>query len=288
MLANSHTVLTGSWHGTLHALVSSATRRLTLCAPYVSEHGASVVLNARKIIPSGIPHVLVLTDLSPLAICAGATDPSAIAMISRRLPNVRLVHLPRLHAKVYAADGARAVLTSGNLTGGGLGANYECGLFIDDAALARRIDQDIDAYSALGAKVDGSTLDQMCEIAVDAREAFREQTASASKDSVRRLRAVLRVASDTLVRARLAEGPIHTVFAKTIKFLLSRQGSLSTEQMHPMIQQMHPDLCDDTIDRVIDGKAYGKKWKHAVRTAQQQLKKQGVIALDNGAWTFSV
>nr|MCU0688593.1 hypothetical protein [Phycisphaerales bacterium] len=106
------------------------------------------------------------------------------------------------------------------------------------------------------------------------------------RKSTRRLRAVLKSASDTLVRARLAEGSIHTVFAKTIEFLLRRHGPLSTEAMHPMIQQMHPDLCDDTVERVIDGKRFGKKWKHAARTAQQQLKKRGTIALINGAWAL--
>jgi hypothetical protein len=54
--------------------------------------------------------------------------------------------------------------------------------------------------------------------------------------------------------------------------------------MNPMIQRIHADLCDDSIDRVIDGEHFGKKWKHAVRTAQQQLKKRGEIHLRDGRW----
>lgn len=280
-------VLTGPWQRTLETLVSSAKERLTLCAPYVSERGAEIVRNARGKSGPTRSAVLVLTDLSPLAVCAGATDPAAVASLGSGLPNVRTIHLPRLHAKVYAADGARAVVTSGNLTDGGLRGNHECGLYVDDAALAGRIEREINEYAALGAAVDGSTLEKVCELAADARAAYRAQTASASRDSTRRLRAVLRNASDTLVRARLAEGPIHTVFARTIEFLLRRHGPLSTERMHPMVQQMHPDLCDDAVDRVIDGKRFGKKWKHAVRTAQQQLKKRGVIVLVNGTWTLT-
>jgi len=281
-------VLTGRWHRTLETLVSSARSRLTLCAPYISERGAIVVRNARSSAPKTNCFVLVLTDLSPLAVCAGATDPSAVASLGQAMPNVRTVHLPRLHAKVYAADGTRAVVTSGNLTDGGLRANHECGLLVENADLAGRIEADIAAYAALGADVDGQTLDRVCELAVDARAAYQAQTASASRESTRRLRVVLRASSDTLVRARLAEGPIHTVFAKTIEYLLRRYGPLSTEQMHPMIHEIHPDLCDDTVDRVIDGKRFGKKWKHAARTAQQQLKKRGIVALVNGAWTLVV
>lgn len=285
---NASSVLTGPWHRTLETLVSSARSRLTLCAPYVSEPGASVVREARRGAPETNCAVLVLTDLSPLAVCAGATDPSAVASLGQAMPNVRTIHLPRLHAKVYAADGACAVVTSGNLTAGGLRANHECGLLVENPKLAGQIEAEIGAYAVLGVEVDRPTLDRVCELAVDARAAYQAQTSSASRESTRRLRAVLKASSDTLVRARLAEGPIHTVFAKTIEYLLRRHGALTTEQMQPMIHQIHPDLCDDSVDRVINGHRFGKKWKHAARTAQRQLKKRGTIALIHGAWTLIV
>jgi hypothetical protein len=43
-------------------------------------------------------------------------------------------------------------------------------------------------------------------------------------------------------------------------------------------------LCDDEVDRVIDGRHFGKKWKHAVRTAQQHLRRKGLIALEGELW----
>jgi hypothetical protein len=280
------TVLVGAWQRTFEAVLASATQRLTLCAPYITEHGADIVRTVRDKTNRKELSVLLLTDLSPLAICAGATDPASVAVLRALFPASRSVHLPRLHAKVYTADRARAIVTSGNLTYGGLVCNHECGLLVDDPVAAAQIDDEVTAYAGLGAEVDIATLNEMCDLAVDARAAYKAQTASASRESTGRLRAVLKSASDTLVRARLAEGPVHTVFAKTIEFLLRRHGPLSTEAMHPMIQQMHPDLCDDTVDRVIDGKRFGKKWKHAARTAQQQLKKRGTIALINGAWAL--
>lgn len=86
------------------------------------------------------------------------------------------------------------------------------------------------------------------------------------------------------MRLRLAQGPMHTVFAKTILYLLTRYGPLSTDQLHSKIRAIHPDLCDDTVDRVIDGKSFGKKWKHAVRSAQQQLKKRSLVTLEGEHW----
>ncbi|MCC6230793.1 MAG: hypothetical protein IT432_16395 [Phycisphaerales bacterium] len=280
------TVLVGSWRRTLEAMLASASSRVTLCAPYITEHGADVVRSIWNNSTAVGLGALLLTDLSPLAICTGATDPCAIAALSALFPSSRFVHLPRLHAKVYAVDRSHAIVTSGNLTYGGLIGNHECGLLVDDPVAAERIDDEVVAFAGLGAHVDKSTLDEMCALSADARAAYRAQTASASRESTRRLRSVLKSASDTLVRARLAEGPIHRVFAKTIEFLLHRHGPLSTEAMHPLIQQMHPDLCDDTIDRVIDGKRFGKKWKHAARTAQQQLKKRGTITNVAGTWTL--
>ena len=100
----------------------------------------------------------------------------------------------------------------------------------------------------------------------------------------RRFEESLRSAEDSLIRIRLAGGPVHTVFARTIEYLLRSHGVMATEGLHPLIKAIHPDLCDDSVDRVIDGKRFGKKWKHAVRTAQQQLKKRGVICYENGLW----
>ncbi len=60
---------------------------------------------------------------------------------------------------------------------------------------------------------------------------------------------------------------------------------MPTVKIHQLIQQLHPDLCDDSVDRIIDGENFGKKWKHAVRTAQQNLKKKGEVVYANGVWS---
>ena len=59
---------------------------------------------------------------------------------------------------------------------------------------------------------------------------------------------------------------------------------MRTEELHPLVQLLHPDLCDDSVDRVIDGEHFGKKWKHYVRNAQQYLKRNGEIQFDGSRW----
>ena len=67
-------------------------------------------------------------------------------------------------------------------------------------------------------------------------------------------------------------------------YLLKRFGPMRTMDLHPLVQTMHPDICDDTIDRVINGEHFGKKWKHFVRNAQQSLKKTGRIVFKENVW----
>ncbi len=76
------------------------------------------------------------------------------------------------------------------------------------------------------------------------------------------------------------------VFSRTILFLL-RGGPLRTIDLRPQIKRIHPDLCDDSVDRVIDGERFGKKWKHLVRTAQQILKRDGLVEFDGTSWRLA-
>lgn len=195
-----------------------------------------------------------------------------------------MYHLPRLHAKVYVADTQAAIVTSGNLTSGGLLQNYEYGLRVSEPSVVRSIRNDVTAYAALGAVITDNQLADYCDIAREVRDSFRQSQATISRSIRRRFTAVVRRAEDELVRLRLAGGAMHTVFARTILYLLRAFGPLTTVDLHSRIEGIHPDLCDNTIDRVIDGKRFGKKWKHAVRTAQQQLKKQGLVELADGRW----
>lgn len=274
----------GPWASSLVDLVSSARVRLLLCAPYVSAGGVAVVRRGWKNPPLVGSASTILTDLSPLSVYTGATDPLAVADLLDLLNGARVIHLPRLHAKVYCADGSRAVVTSGNLTAGGLSLNHEYGLTIEDPNLARKIEQDVVEYASLGGHLQTDTLARYCEVARDVRAAGKAELESASAPAKRRLSLALQEAETQLLTARLGGGPLHTVFARTITYILGRSGAMTTNQLHTRIQEIHPDLCDDAVERVIDGKRFGKKWKHAVRTAQQQLKKSGGIELVEGVW----
>jgi hypothetical protein len=231
--------------------------------------------------------ITLITDLSPINVCQRSTDPRALRQLREHVHGTTVRHLPGVHAKVYVGDEDVAIIGSGNLTAGGLYRNFEYGVELRSDLSAAKIKRDLLDYGALGADVPPDRLDAYCEVADELHIRFDEHQRSARQEIRRRFEQSLRNAQDSLIRARLAGGAIHTVFARTIEYLLRAHGALTTETLHPMIQAIHPDLCDDSVDRVIDGRRFGKKWKHAVRTAQQQLKKRGAICYEDGIWRLA-
>jgi len=280
-------VLSRDWKGELQNVFLQARNDIIISSPYVTEQGTNFVLaNLRQEVKSQI-RLRILTNLSPVNIYQGSTDPVALKSLAFALPHFTLLHLPKLHAKVYVADQKIAIVTSANLTAGGLERNYEYGIKISEPLIVKEIAQDILSYSDLGALISPQNLDNYSLVADRLRNTYKKQQNSIVKSVRKEFEKEISSAEDELIRMRLAGGAMHTVFAKTILYLLKCYGPLSTEQIHPKIEVIHPDLCDNTIDRVIDGKHFGKKWKHAVRTAQQQLKKQGLVFLDGDLWMLT-
>src|SRR5258708_1000663 len=113
-------------------LVRAVQRDLLIVSPYVGPDGTELILQnlSADVRTKGSLHFL--TDLSPLNICQSSTDPSAILSLSRGFQASTVVHLPRVHAKVFVADNVAAIITSANLTRGGLSRNYEYGVEVHD------------------------------------------------------------------------------------------------------------------------------------------------------------
>lgn len=268
----------------LVALVRGARRGLLIASPFVGREGTELVAAnlSDSLRESG--GIVFLTDLSPLNICQGVTDPDAILGICGIASQMSIRHLPKLHAKVYVADSSVAIVSSANLTIGGLRRNREYGVELSSRNAVRRVRRDITDYANLGASITVDDLVAYCRAASELREDYKRRRRQESASLTRKFQDRFTAVEDRLIRLRLAGGATHTVFAQTIEYLLRRHGPLTTVEMHPLISAIHSDLCDDSVDRVIDGKHFGKKWKHAVRTAQQQLKKKGVIELDGNQW----
>jgi len=226
--------------------------------------------------------IVCLTNLRLESILSGSLELEGIEELGRVCKKFTPIHLPALHAKVFIADYKLAIITSGNMTDGGLKGNYEYGVALRQPELVKKTRSDLECYARLGAIL---TLDDVASLAFDTAELraeFQSNERRAIKASGAKFRSKLRNAENRILRFR-ARKSNQAVFSETIEYLLSK-GPMKTADLHPLIQKMHPDLCDDSIDRVIDGVNFGKKWKHLVRSAQQALKREGRIEFDGFAW----
>jgi hypothetical protein len=277
-----------NWKVALIDLFDSACKELVVVAPFMTADGISVVEHHLSAAVRDHGRLEMITDLSPAHVCDGSLDTDALARLTSTHEHCHIWHVPALHAKVYIADSERALVTSGNLTAGAFRRNVEYGVEIVDASLVGRIREDMTDIQTMGAKVDRDSMRRYADVARNVRQTLVVQRTRIDPEIGRAFTEALRSAETELIRLRLAGGAMHTIFSKTIMILLARHGAMPTTSIHSMIQQLHPDLCDDTVDRVIEGRSFGKKWKHAVRTAQQQLKKRGVVEYDGEVWNLTI
>ena len=272
------------WTETFRLLASTVQSDLLLVSPFVKSRSTEQVLS--QIQQRGIDQqvrVKLLTNLRPESALNGSMDLEALVELSRCLPKFELTHLPSLHAKVYVADESMAVVTSANLTEPGITGNLEYGVAFTEEKMVREIRRDFENYSLLGAKILPSDIESLAHETAELKQAFKEAERSIRAQARRAFKEKLDAAHVQLLKHRAKGTTTHAILSDTILFLLSKV-PLRTTELHPMIQQLQPDICDDSIDRVIDGVHFGKRWKHYVRNAQQFLKRTGRVYYDGDRW----
>jgi hypothetical protein len=276
-------LLRSPWDAQFDTLLTEATHSLVVSSPYIGRGPCDRVRQHVQRLGSPTFELSVLTDLSRDNMLCGATDVQALAGLAGAVPQATIRFLPSLHAKVYVADERRAIVTSGNLTDSGLLRNFEYGVLFTAPEVVRAIRSDVVTYAALGSPIDAVQLNIFASIVTDLkrlRVAAEQQLRSRMR---REFDERLRDVDDRILSARAAGRTAHSIFADAILHLL-RQGPLKTTEIHGAIRRIHPDLCDDSLDLVINGQHFGKKWKHGVRTAQVFLRRRGDIHLLDDRW----
>ncbi len=277
-------IVRGPWGDQLLELLSLANKNLLLACPFITRTTTKWIFNHLVSLGKGQDlQIVCITNIRPESVLAGSLELDGLADLGRRFGQFRLFHMPSLHAKVYVADHKCAIITSGNLTEGGLKGNCEYGVFLRDATQVMEIRADFEGYSRLGALV---SVDEAVTLANDlsrVRGLYQATERKVIREAGGVFRKKLLEAQEKVLRFRARGTSTQAIFCNTIEYLLAK-GPLRTAEMHPLIQRLHPDICDDRIDRVIDGVNFGKKWKHHVRTAQQALKRAHKIEFDGEKW----
>jgi HKD family nuclease len=258
-------------------LLGETKREFVFSSPYINESGVNIFLNSIQ--DKSKVRVNVLTNLSLKNLVDDVTQPSALLKIYDGFKETTISSLATLHAKVYIVDERFAVVTSANLTYGGIKSNFEYGVLIDDLKTVSSIKKDVLEYANLGNIIDKILLQKIYDESKKIEKLKTKKEKSFEKsDLAELLKKSKQKINVELLENRVTKGKtINGIFSDTIIYLLSKYGSLTTEELNNHIQTIHPDICDDAIDRVINGQHFGKLWKHSVRNAQFSLKKKGVI-----------
>jgi hypothetical protein len=282
-------LLLSPWKNDFVDIIKKTEEELFISSPYVDQKGVDLL--CRIIEKKSRVKLFIITNLTIQNIVSKFTDPTALLKLYENFKFVQISSLGKLHAKVYLIDDIGGIITSANLTGGGLITNFEYGVFINDHEIISTVKDDMFKYFSLGNVLDKKILEK---ISGEAKKIYLVKKKTENVIRKTKLPQLLKRATENLnielLKNRVKEGKtVNAIFSNTILYLLEKKGSLATSELHPLIQSIHPDICDDSIDRVINGQHFGKKWKHQVRSAQQFLKRQGLIYRDkNNKWRLNI
>ena len=232
----------------------------------------------------------LLTNLHPDSLVDGSLDIGALVWLCEQIPGTTVRHLRYLHAKAYVADEQMAIVTSANLTNGGLRRNRELGVAITDPDGVRDIADDLREYGNLGVLVPADALAELYAMAQQAEDSKAAADSAVPISVIAGHNAIRNNINERLVELRTAgeafttntRASITAQFCDAIRYVLRHHGPMSTRDMNPLIQNLLPELCDDEVDRIINGVTFGRKWKHQVRNAQVQLRRDGTIVQEGG------
>ena len=269
------------WHKEFDKFVRAIQNSVLIAAPYINRQPVERLV--RELHSKDLVQIDVLTNLDSTHLINGSVDAGALFWLCQEVPGTSVWSLPRLHAKAYVADNRTAIVTSANFTNNGLTRNYELGVEISDSRYIDDLVQDLQEYKQLGCCVPQRILMELDQIAGEARRIQVNTDSSTRSVYSTEIENFLNQLDDVLVDLRTLPGESRTtIFGRAILYVLSQYGPLTTKELQPIIQNLYPDLCSEGEQRIINGVAFGSKWKHDFRNAQVSLKRSGKIRNDGG------
>jgi hypothetical protein len=127
------------WKERLLDMASSASKSVRIASPFVKDN---VCKELAGVVKGGI-NLELITSFKMEYLRTGSLDISALRRVIDLGGTVRNHH--RLHAKIFLFDDERAVVTSSNLTYGGMVGNFEYGLLSSNIKVVSRITEDFNS-----------------------------------------------------------------------------------------------------------------------------------------------
>ena len=134
-------ILTTPWKDDFLELVHQSKKSIKITSPFVKSNICDELINAK----SSSSKVELITSFKLNSIYSGYLDISAIENIIDNNGTVK--NFSKLHSKIYLFDDTKAIITSGNLTYGGMLKNFEYGIYLDEKSIVNTIVDDFTSLS---------------------------------------------------------------------------------------------------------------------------------------------
>lgn len=134
-------VLTTPWKEEFLKLVNKSKISIKITSPFVKYDICREMLLAKN----RQTRINLITSFKLMSIYSGALDIKALEEIINN--NGKIKNYPKLHSKIYLFDDEEAIITSSNLTVGGMTKNFEYGIYIDDSEVVKKISMDFHLLS---------------------------------------------------------------------------------------------------------------------------------------------
>ncbi len=261
----------------IERVAAAAEERLRLMTPFISASATERIIGAIDCRREVTVDLITRPSLDALA--EGTCEIAALKLVAARGQLGNVFDLSRLHAKVYTADQKMALVTSANLTRAGLWRHQEYGVLVSGAEAVRAVCRDVDGMTRMAHPLSLVTLTAVEEHLAALAPRVRARQVESVEPAAAAIMELLGLPSNAT--------SVHDAFKRAVAQVLSEQGPLKTQDLHPHIQRLLPALCDDSLDRICGGEHYGKLWKHQVRNAQSDLKRNGTAELrTDGTWSL--
>lgn len=119
-------ILKTPWKKNLLELVAQSKKSIKITSPFVKENICNELINVKN----KNTKIELITSFKLMNIYSGSLDLSGLETVIQN--NGVVKNFPKLHSKIYLFDDQKVIISSGNLTNGGLINNYEYGIFTED------------------------------------------------------------------------------------------------------------------------------------------------------------
>ncbi len=134
-------IITTPWKDKFLNLISNSKKSIKITSPFVKENICDDILKVKQ--PSS--SFELITSFKLMNIHSGSVDIEGLEKIIKN--NGIVKNFSKLHAKIYLFDDKEVVISSANLTNGGLLNNYEYGIYSNDKQIVNKTIEDFNLLS---------------------------------------------------------------------------------------------------------------------------------------------